>query len=103
MRVVGLPVGLAGTLLFCGTLVGLGAPWVVGAVVDRSGPRRVVITPQLIQAAGTVLHLLAGVTGSAGRGRARAVGLAVGGAWQPVWLLPPRWCWRCPRGSSACG
>ncbi len=84
VQVVGLSVGLAGTLLFLGTLAGLGAPLVVGTVVDRFGPRRVVITSQLIQAVGMTLYLLAGTTSStssrAGSGRGAAVALAVGGA-----------------------
>lgn len=81
VQVVGLSVGLAGTLLFLGTLIGLGAPLVVGTVVDRFGPRRVVIASQLIQAVGMTLYFLAGAAGSgAGSGRGTAVALAVGGA-----------------------
>jgi MFS family permease len=81
VQVIGLSVGLAGSLLFLGTLIGLGAPLVVGTVVDRFGPRRVVITSQLIQAVGMTLYLLAGTAGSgAGSGRGAAVALAVGGA-----------------------
>ena len=80
VQVVGLSVSLAGTLLFLGTLIGLAAPLVVGAVVDRFGPRRVVITSQLIQAAGMTLYLVASTATSSGSGRGAAVGLAVGGA-----------------------
>ena len=81
VQVVGLSLGLAGTLLFLGTLLGLGAPLVVGTVVDRVGPRRVVITSQLVQAVGMTLYLLAGTVGSsAGAGRGSGVALAVGGA-----------------------
>lgn len=81
VQVVGLSVGLAGTLLFLGTLIGLAAPVIVGTVVDRFGPRRVVITSQLIQAVGMTLYLLAGAAGSgAGSERGAAVALAVGGA-----------------------
>ena len=82
VQVIGLSVGLAGALLFTGTLIGLAAPLVVGAVVDRFGPRRVVITSQLIQAAGMTLYLLASTTtgSGSGSGRGAAVALAVGGA-----------------------
>ncbi|NEL55505.1 MFS transporter, partial [Goekera deserti] len=76
VRVVGLPVPTAGALLFAGTLVGLAAPLVVGAVVDRVGPRRVVISSQLLQAAGMGLYLLAGT----GVGPGVAVALAAAGA-----------------------
>lgn len=89
VQVVGLSVGLAGTLLFLGTFIGLGAPLVVGTVVDRFRPRCVVITSQLIQAVGMTLYLLAGTAGSnggsgagsgAGSGQGAAVALAAGGA-----------------------
>ena len=85
VQVVGLSLPLAGSLLFVGTLIGLGAPLLVGAVVDRFGPRRVVITSQLVQAGGMTLYLLAGAApgdsgGGVGAGRWTAVALAVGGA-----------------------
>ena len=80
VQVIGLSVSLAGALLFLGTLIGLAAPLVVGAVVDRFGPRRVVITSQLIQAAGMTLYLLASTATGSGAGRRAAVALAVGAA-----------------------
>ncbi|MFD0485346.1 MFS transporter [Kineococcus sp. GCM10028916] len=81
VQVVGLSVGFAGTLLFLGTLLGLGAPLVVGTVVDRFGPRRVVITSQLLQTVGMTLYLLAGTVGSSGgAGWGSGVVLAIGGA-----------------------
>lgn len=78
IQVIGLSVTVASSLLFLGTLVGLGAPVVVGAVVDRVGPRRVVITSQLVQATGMALYLLAGAV--AGGGGSGAVALALAGA-----------------------
>jgi len=78
IQVIGLSVTVASSLLFLGTLVGLGAPLVVGAVVDRVGPRRVVIISQLIQAAGMSLYLIAGAV--AGGGGSGAVALALTGA-----------------------
>ena len=58
-RVVGLPLAQVGLLLSAGTLVGLAAPLVAGALVDRAGARAVVIASQLLQAVGFVAYLLA--------------------------------------------
>jgi len=83
VQVVGLSVALAGMLLFVGSLIGLIAPVLVGAVVDRVGPRRVVIASQAMQATGMAFYLLAGVTGTAGAasgGSATTVALATVGA-----------------------
>jgi MFS family permease len=77
IRVIGLSVASASSLLFLGTMVGLAAPLVVGAVVERVGARRVVIASQLVQAAGMACYLLAGAGGS---GNGGAVALAVAGA-----------------------
>jgi MFS family permease len=62
-RVVGLPVATAGTVISVGTLAGLAVPPLAGRLVDRIGPRVVVIAAQLLQALGAVAYLLAhGVT-----------------------------------------
>src|SRR4051812_28964340 len=58
-RVVGLPLGTAGTVVALGTLAGLLVPVLAGPLVDRVGPKPVVITSQVIQAAGAVVFLLA--------------------------------------------
>src|SRR3954454_5293226 len=58
-RVVGLPLGTAGTVVALGTLAGLLVPALAGPLVDRVGPKPVVITSQVIQAAGAVVFLLA--------------------------------------------
>ncbi len=59
VRVVGLPLGLAGTVISIGTLAGLAVPPFAGRLVDRWGPRPVVVTSQLLQAAGASAFLLA--------------------------------------------
>lgn len=56
-RVVGLPLGVAGTTVAVGTTAGLLVPALAGPLVDRVGPRPVVIASQLIQAAGAGLFL----------------------------------------------
>jgi MFS family permease len=62
-RVVGLPVAVAGTAISLGTLAGLAVPPVAGRLMDRIGPRLVVVVAQLLQALGAVAYLLAhGVT-----------------------------------------
>jgi MFS family permease len=58
-RVVGLPLGTAGTVVALGTMVGLAVPPVAGRLVDRIGPRLVVIAAQVLQALGAVAYLLA--------------------------------------------
>ncbi|SMC57069.1 MFS transporter [Kibdelosporangium aridum] len=57
--VVGLPLGQAGTAVMIGTLVGLGILPVTGRLVDRAGPRNVVVLAQVVQAAGAFTYLLA--------------------------------------------
>jgi MFS family permease len=59
IRVVGLPVSVAGTVITIGTTVGILAPPVAGRLVDRIGPRLVVIASQIIQAAGAATYLVA--------------------------------------------
>ncbi|HEV7648288.1 MAG TPA: MFS transporter [Actinophytocola sp.] len=58
-RVVGLPLGTAGTVVALGTLAGLLVPPLAGPLVERAGPKPVVIASQLIQAAGALVFLAA--------------------------------------------
>jgi MFS family permease len=58
-RVVGVSLGLAGTLVTVGTATGLLVPPLAGRLVDRSGPRKVVGAAQLLQAAGAAAYLVA--------------------------------------------
>jgi MFS family permease len=58
-RVAGLPLGMAGTVVALGTLAGLAVPPVAGRLVDRAGPRPVVISSQLLQALGASAYLVA--------------------------------------------
>ncbi|TNM68233.1 MFS transporter [Streptomyces sp. NP160] len=57
--VVGVPLGTAGLLLTTGTVAGLLAPPLAGGLVDRVGPKAVVVVSQALQAAGVVVYLLA--------------------------------------------
>jgi len=58
-RVVGLRLAMAGTVVAVGTVAGLAVPPVAGRLVDRTGPRRVVIAAELVQALGAVTYLAA--------------------------------------------
>jgi MFS family permease len=58
-RVVGVSLGLAGILVAIGTAIGLLVPPLAGRLVDRSGPRKVVSTAQLLQAAGAAGYFVA--------------------------------------------
>ena len=58
-RVVGLPLAAAGTVVALGTVAGLAVPPAAGRLVDRVGPRRIVICAELLQALGTVTYLVA--------------------------------------------
>ena len=58
-RVVGLRLAVAGTVVAVGTVAGLAVPPVAGRLVDRTGPRRVVIAAELVQALGAVTYLAA--------------------------------------------
>ena len=58
-QVVGLPLAVAGTVVAAGTAVGLFAPAAAGPLVDRLGPKAVVVASQVLQAAGLVAYLLA--------------------------------------------
>ncbi|MEV6602966.1 MFS transporter [Kutzneria sp. NPDC051319] len=60
IQVVGLPIAVAGTVVTVGKLVGIAMPAVAGRLVDRFGPRQVVIGSQLLQAAGVGVYLVAG-------------------------------------------
>lgn len=57
--VIGVPLALAGALVTAGTLAGLVAPPLAGAVVDRHGPKRVVVASAVLQALGMGAYLLA--------------------------------------------
>jgi Na+/melibiose symporter-like transporter len=59
IRVVGLPLAVAGTVVAVGTAAGLGVPPVAGRLVDRAGPLRVVVAAELLQALGAVAYLAA--------------------------------------------
>ena len=58
-RVVGLPVGTAGTVVAAATLLGLAVPVLAGRLVHRLGPRPVVVLAQLVQGAGALGYLVA--------------------------------------------
>ena len=58
-RAVGLPLAVAGTVVSVGTMAGLLVPPVAGRLVDRAGPRAVVILAQLVQASGVSAYLVA--------------------------------------------
>lgn len=58
-RVVGLPLAYAGTAVTLGTTAGLLVPPLAGRLVDRMGPRVVVVGAQLLQAAGAGAYVLA--------------------------------------------
>jgi MFS family permease len=74
-QVVGVPLVVAGTAVTLGTVGGLVVPPLAGRLVDRVGPRTVVIGAQLLQAAGAGAYLLAD---GAGTVVAAAVLLATG-------------------------
>lgn len=59
-RVVGLPLSTAGAVVTIGTVAGLLVPPVAGRLVDRVGPRLVVIAAQLAQGLGAGAFLVAG-------------------------------------------
>lgn len=58
-QVVGLPLAMAGSAVTLGTVSGLAAPPLAGRLVERVGPRIVVVTALLMQAAGTGVYLVA--------------------------------------------
>jgi MFS family permease len=59
-QVVGLPLAVAGVTVTVGTLVGLLVPPLAGRLVDRIGPRPVVIASQGLQALGALAFFVAG-------------------------------------------
>ncbi len=64
--VVGVSIGTAGLVVSLATLAGFIVPPLAGRASHRYGPRAVVVTSQLVQAAGAVAYLLAeGVVGLA--------------------------------------
>jgi MFS family permease len=62
-RVVGLPLAVAGVTVTVGTVVGLLVPPLAGWLVDRVGPRPVVIASQVVQALGALCFAVAGGVG----------------------------------------
>jgi MFS family permease len=59
IRVVGLPLAVAGTVVAAGTVAGLAVPGVAGRLVDRVGALPVVVGAELLQALGAVAYLAA--------------------------------------------
>jgi MFS family permease len=59
----GVPLAVAGPVVTAGTIVGLLVPPLAGPLVDRVGPRLVVIASQLVQAFGAIAYLFAGGVG----------------------------------------
>ncbi|CAM3421351.1 MFS transporter [Kibdelosporangium persicum] len=59
VQVVGLSVTQAGTTVMIGTLAGLAVLPLAGRLVDRTGPRTVVVSSQVVQAAGAFAYLVA--------------------------------------------
>jgi MFS family permease len=62
-QVVGLPLVMAGTAVTLGAVGGLVIPPLAGRLVDRVGPRTVVIGAQVLQAAGAGAYLFADSAG----------------------------------------
>ncbi|SFO61949.1 hypothetical protein SAMN05660359_04741 [Geodermatophilus obscurus] len=56
---VGLSLAVAGTVVSVGIAMGLVVPAVAGRVVDRLGPKAVVVASQVLQAGGLLAYLLA--------------------------------------------
>src|SRR5260370_10902795 len=56
-RIVRLPLATAGTIIALETMAGLAVPPIAGRLVDRAGPRLVVISAQLLQALGAGSYL----------------------------------------------
>ena len=79
-RVVGLPLAAAGTVVALGTVAGLAVPPAAGRLVDRIGPRRIVICAELLQALGAVTYLVA-------RGTAMVVARGGPAGWRTAVVL----------------
>ncbi|MEU0529328.1 MFS transporter [Amycolatopsis tolypomycina] len=58
-QVVGVPLAMAGTAVTLGAVGALVVPLLAGRLVDRVGPRAVVVSAQLLQAAGAGAYLVA--------------------------------------------
>jgi MFS family permease len=58
-RVVGLPLGVAGTVVAAGTVAGLTVPAVAGRLMDRLGSLRVVVGAEILQLLGMIAYLAA--------------------------------------------
>ena len=59
----GVPLAVAGPVVTAGTVLGLLVPPLAGPLVDRIGPRRVVIAAQVVQAGGAAAYLFANGVG----------------------------------------
>lgn len=57
-QVIGLPLALAGSAMTIGSIAGLAVPALAGRIVDRVGPKTVLISAQLVQAVGAGGFLL---------------------------------------------
>lgn len=57
-QVIGLPLALAGSALTLGSIAGLAVPAMAGRIVDRVGPKTVLISAQLVQAVGAAGFLM---------------------------------------------
>ncbi len=79
-RVAGLSLAVAGTVLGAATALGLLVPVVVSAVIDRVGPRRLVLLSQLVQGLAMLAYLTAGVLGTRGAAPGLVVATAGGAA-----------------------
>ncbi|MCI0143655.1 MFS transporter [Arthrobacter bambusae] len=58
-QVVGIPLSTAGVVLAVGTVAGTFAPAAVARLVDSWGPKRVVVTSQILQTTGMLAYLVA--------------------------------------------
>lgn len=59
-RVAGVPLGTAGVVVAAASVLGLAVPAAASRMVDRTGPRVLVVVSQLVQAAGMLAYLVAG-------------------------------------------
>ncbi|QFZ17736.1 MFS transporter [Saccharothrix syringae] len=60
IRVVGLPEWQVGTFIALSSVIALVVPALVGSLIDRVGPLRIIVIGQVLQAVGTAGYLLVG-------------------------------------------